>query len=51
MPRFNVMLIYSVEADSKLQAWVKVGEMLRGGIAREVKLEHESIMCDTTGWE
>ena len=51
MPRFNVTLVYSVEAESKYLARVRLGEALREGVADGVTLEYESVFFDPLGWE
>ena len=49
MPRFNITLVYSVEAESRYLARVKVGEALREGVANGVTLEFESLTFDPLG--
>ena len=49
--RFNVTLVYSVEAESRYLARVKVGEALREGVANGVTLEFESLTFDPLGWD
>ena len=51
MARFTVTLVYSVEAESKYLARVRLGEALREGVADGVTLEFESIFFDPSGWE
>ncbi len=51
MPRFTVTLVYSVEAESRYLARVKVGEALRDGVAKGVSLEFESLTLDPLSWE
>jgi hypothetical protein len=48
MPRFNITLIYQVEAESKYLARLKVGEALRLGVANGVTLDFESVQYDPT---
>ena len=51
MPRFTVTLVYSVEAESRYLARMKVGEALREGVAGGVTLEFESLTLDPLSWE
>ena len=46
--RFDITLVYSVEAPSKHLARVQVGEALRLGVANGVTLEFESVQFDPT---
>ena len=51
MARFTVTLVYSVEAESKYLARIRLGEALREGVADGVTLEYESVFFDPLGWE
>ncbi len=51
MARFSITVVYSVEAESKYLARVRLGEALREGVADGVTLEYESVAFDPLGWE
>ena len=48
MARFSITLVYSVEAESKYLARIRIGEALRLGVANGVTLEFESVQYDPT---
>jgi hypothetical protein len=48
MPRFNITLVYQVEAESKYLARLKLAESLRLGVADGVRLDFESVLFDPT---
>ena len=48
MPRVSITLVYSVEAESKYLARIRIGEALRLGVANGVTLEFESVQLDPT---
>ena len=49
MPRFNITLIYKVEAESKYMARMRLAESLRLGVSRGVTLDFESVQFDFDG--